>query len=180
MKNYRFHLLLSSLCLILGACTGVPKGLTPVENFNLTKYLGTWYEIARLDHKEERGMSHVSATYSVREKGGITVLNKGYVAREGIWKNIEGKAFLNGERDQGRLKVSFFGPFYGGYNIVVLDEDYQYVMVAGPDLSYLWIMARSPDLDEKIITELTKQAKEWGFATEELIRVSHVELPENK
>ncbi|MBT8140760.1 MAG: lipocalin family protein [Gammaproteobacteria bacterium] len=164
------------LCSVLFACTGVPKGLEPVKDFDSEKYLGTWYEIARLDHKFERGLSRVQATYRIRDNGGIEVINRGYSEDQKQWQVAKGKAFLNGAENEGRLKVSFFGPFYGGYNILVLDPDYQYAMVAGPDRNNLWILARTKNLPDKTLQMLIQQAGKWGFATDELILVSQAAI----
>jgi len=168
----RFWLL---LLLPFGAsCTGVPEGVETIEGFELERYLGTWYEIARLDHRFERGLSAVTATYSMRDDGGVKVLNKGYNAEDEEWDEAIGKAYIVDKPDVGQLKVSFFGPFYGGYNIIELDkENYEYSLVAGPDRSYLWILARSPDLDEAVVKRLVDKAKQLGFSTDELIFVSH-------
>ena len=176
IKNIAFT---AVIFLTVCACTGIPSGVSPVSNFDTEKYLGTWYEIARLDHKFERGMSHVQATYAKRDKGGLSVVNKGYIEAKNEWKSVEGKAFLNGEPNEGRLKVSFFGPFYGGYNILILDSAYQYSLVAGPNRDSLWILSRSKELDEVVYASLVKQAKDWGFVTDKLIKVSHAELTVN-
>src|SRR5210317_331749 len=104
----------------ISATGAMPDGATAVTGFQLEKYLGTWYEIARLDHFFERGLTRVTATYSMREDGGVRVLNRGYKAKNGKWKDAEGKAYFVEEPDIGRLKVSFFGPFYGAYNIIAL------------------------------------------------------------
>ncbi len=159
--------------LFLAGCTGVPDGIEPVEDFELDRYLGTWYEIARLDHRFERGLTNVSAHYSMRVDGGVAVSNRGYRVADDEWDEAEGKAYFVGDSNVGRLKVSFFGPFYGGYNVFVLDEEYQYAMVAGPDRSYLWILARTPEIDDSLRDELITQAAAGGFATEELIFVEH-------
>jgi len=141
-----------------------PEKVTPVENFKLSEYLGTWYEIARLEHRFEKGMEAITATYSMREDGGVKVLNKGYKTKEKEWSDAEGKAYFVGSSDKGFLKVSFFGPFYGSY--IVMDTDYKtYTMISGPDLSYFWILSRTPTLDEKILNRLLAQAKEAGFDT---------------
>ena len=158
---------------ILG-CTGLPDGLEPVENFEVDRYLGKWYEIARLDHSFERNLSNVSATYTAKENGEIKVLNRGYNEKNGKWKQIEGRARFVGDNSIGSLKVSFFGPFYGGYHIVELDkENYNYAMVAGPNKSYLWILSRSTSLDEAVYKDLVRKATDWGFDTTELIAVNH-------
>jgi len=158
---------------ILG-CTGIPEGVSPVENFQLEKYLGKWYEIARLDHSFERGLIRVTAEYSLRDDGGVKVLNRGYAAKDSLWKESEGKAYFVKESNQGYLKVSFFGPFYGSYIIFELDhEDYQYSLVCGPDRSYLWILARTPKLDKIILDTLIAKAAAAGFEVEKLILVEH-------
>jgi apolipoprotein D and lipocalin family protein len=158
---------------ILG-CTSVPDGLKPVDDFEPDRYLGKWYEIARLDHFFERNLSNVSATYSAKVNGEIKVLNRGYNPKNGKWKQIEGRARFIGDNSIGSLKVSFFGPFYGGYHIVELDkENYSYAMVAGPTKSYLWILSRSTSLDEAIYHKLVGKASEWGFNTTDLIAVKH-------
>jgi len=158
---------------VLG-CTGVPKGLEPVSGFDGDLYLGKWYEIARLDHSFERNLSNVSATYARDSAGVISVTNRGYNEKTDKWKQIEGRARFIGDNTVGSLKVSFFGPFYGGYHVIALDKkNYSYAMVAGPNLSYLWILSRSTSLDETILSDLTDKAAEWGFKTTELIAVKH-------
>ena len=160
--------------LLLAGCIRLPAGVLPVENFQLERYLGKWYEIARLDHSFERGLTRVSAEYRLRPDGGVLVLNRGYSAAEGRWKEAEGKAYFVNRADQGFLKVSFFGPFYGAYGILALDqENYSWALVCGPNRSYLWILARRSVLDEAVLRRLTGQARAAGFATEKLIFVRH-------
>ncbi len=168
MKNA----LLASLSMLIVGCTGLPEKVTPVDNFSLEKYLGTWYEIARLDHSFERGLSQVSAEYSLREDGGVAVKNRGYLASKERWKEATGKAYFVGEPDVGHLKVSFFGPFYGTYAIAELDE-YQHALVSGPDLSYLWLLSRTRDPDPAVIQRLVDKASAIGFDTDALIFVDH-------
>ncbi|NOV28867.1 lipocalin family protein [Methylomonas sp. ZR1] len=163
-------LLFSLLC----ACTGIPEGVKVIDGFELNRYLGTWYEIARLDHSFERGLTDISAEYSLRDDDGVKVLNSGYDAERGQRKIAEGKAYFIDKPEIGRLKVSFFGPFYGAYNIIALDKTaYRYVMIAGPDRDYLWILARSPELEPSIQKDLIEQAKTLGFATDKLIFDQH-------
>jgi len=160
--------------LLLAGCVGAPEHIQPVDGFELNKYLGTWYEIARLDHSFERGLEQVTANYSLRDDGGVKVINKGFNPNKNKWKQAEGKAYFVGEPDIGQLKVSFFGPFYGGYNIIELDKtNYQYSLVCGPNLSYLWILARDPQLDQAIVDKLVAKAKSLGFATDKRIYVRH-------
>jgi apolipoprotein D and lipocalin family protein len=166
--------LLILLAVFITGCTGIPEGVKPVDNFKLEKYLGKWYEIARLDHSFEQGLTRVTANYSLREDGGLRVINRGYSAKENKWKEAEGKAYFVKGSDQGYLKVSFFGPFYGAYIVVELDhENYQYSLVSGPDKSYLWLLARGPEMREDVKDILIAKAKALGFDTSKLIYVNH-------
>lgn len=165
-------------CLALVGCAGIPDGVEPVQGFQVERYLGKWYEIARLDHRFERGLSHVTATYRPRDDDGIHVLNRGFDGTSGEWQEAVGRAYFVGDQDVGHLKVSFFGPFYGGYTVVSLDiDDYSYAMVCGPNRSYLWILARQPMLDRAIVEALVGKAKALGFDTDALIFVDHDPLP---
>jgi apolipoprotein D and lipocalin family protein len=166
--------LFTLLALFFSGCANLPDGVQPVENFDLNQYLGTWYEIARLDHSFERGLSNVTAEYSLRKDGSVEVLNRGYNKEKNQWKTAEGKARFVRTPDLGFLKVSFFGPFYGAYVVVELDSsNYQYSLVSGPNRNYLWLLARQPELDNAIKSRLLARAKELGFAIDELIFVSH-------
>ena len=168
MKN-----LLVLIAALLSACTGIPDGVTAINGFDINRYTGTWYEIARLDHRFERGLNNISATYTLKGDGSVKVLNKGWNQADGEWEQAEGKAYFVEQPDQGRLKVSFFGPFYGGYNIIDLDKkDYSYSMVTGPDKSYLWILSRSRQLPKATLEALIEKAKQLGFATDKLIFVN--------
>jgi len=159
-------------------CTKIPVDLKPVTGFEAERYMGKWYEIARLDHSFERHLNNVSATYARGENGDILVLNKGYNVKTGEWKQIEGRARFLESETVGSLKVSFFGPFYGGYHIIALDkQNYSYSMVTGPSRSYLWILSRSKTLDDSIYVELLSKASKWGFDTKNLISVEQ-NLPE--
>ncbi len=173
MTRIRRVLEVSILCTLIFGCVGTPEGTEPVSGFELDRYLGKWYEVARFDHKFERGLSQVTAEYTIREKGGITVTNRGYNGEE--WKQAIGKAFPAGEPGQGKLKVSFFGPFYGGYNILKLDPDYQYALVAGPNREYLWLLSRTPQMPEATMDEYVAFAAEKGFPVENLIYVEQGE-----
>ncbi len=150
----------------------MPKSVQPVSGFKLERYLGTWYEIARLDHSFERGLSHVTAEYSVRNDGGVLVLNRGFSQAQNTWKEAEGKAYFVNSDSEGYLKVSFFGPFYGSYVVFELDrENYQYAFVSGPNTKYLWLLSRTPSVDQAVIDTFIRMAKEKGFDTESLIFV---------
>jgi apolipoprotein D and lipocalin family protein len=160
-------------CALLAGCAQIPDGIEPVGDFDAERYLGTWYEIARLDQRFERGLSKVSATYTARDDGSIGVLNRGFNAEKGEWDEASGRAKFVGARDVGQLKVSFFGPFYGGYNVVDLDAEYQYSLVVGPNRSYLWILARRPDPPRAEVDRLVARAKALGFDTSQLVFVEH-------
>jgi apolipoprotein D and lipocalin family protein len=166
----RMRILLVFLFFMLISCTGMPEGVVPVKNFNVSRYLGKWYEIARLDHSFERGLSNVTAEYELRSDDGINVINRGFLAEKDKWKMAEGKAYFVGSRDEGRLKVSFFGPFYGSYIIFDLDhENYQYAFVSGYSTSYLWLLSRTPTVSEDVKTRFVKKSKELGFDTNALL-----------
>jgi len=172
------RLLLAVLTLLLAGCLGYPQAVTPVQPFDLERYLGKWYEIARLDHSFERGLQQVTAEYSVREDGGVRVINRGFSAADGKWKEAEGRAYFVRGPDEGYLKVSFFGPFYGSYAIFELDrKDYRYAFVSGPDESYLWLLARSPTVSEALRARFVQQAQALGFDTDRLIFVDHQPQP---
>ncbi|OIO67009.1 MAG: lipocalin [Zetaproteobacteria bacterium CG1_02_53_45] len=163
--------LIIAALLLLNACTGVPEGMQPVTGFELNRYLGKWYEIARLDHSFERGLEQVSAEYTMSDDGGVIVLNRGYSVEEQKWQQAEGKAYFVRSPDEGYLKVSFFGPFYGAYVIFELDEAYQYAFVVGPDRSYLWLLSRTPEVSPGLIRDFKAQVKALGFNSEALILV---------
>lgn len=164
----------AAVLFFVSACTGVPKGIDTVDGFDLQRYLGTWYEVARLDHRFERDLSDVTATYSLREDGGVRVVNRGYNLRKAEWDEAVGKAYFIDDSSRGRLKVSFFGPFYGGYNIVELDkEGYEWSLVVGPNRSYLWILSRNPELATDVLEGLLRRAESLGFAIDELIFPEH-------
>jgi apolipoprotein D and lipocalin family protein len=162
------------LALFLMGCVGTPENVKPVDNFKLEKYLGKWYEIARLDHSFERGLTKITADYGLRADGGVRILNRGYSLKENKWKEAEGKAYFVAGPDLGYLKVSFFGPFYGSYVVFALDhENYQYALVCGPDKSYLWILARAPKIEKVVLNVLKEKAAASGFDTSQLIFVKH-------
>ena len=149
--------------MVLLGCVGTPDGVRPVQGFELDRYLGTWYEIARLDHSFERGLSNVTANYSLREDGGVRVINRGFDTAKGEWDEAEGRAYFVEEDDKGFLKVSFFGPFYGSYIVFELNsEDYSYAFISGPDTSFLWLLARTPEVPEAVRQRFVERATDGG------------------
>lgn len=156
----------------LTACTGVPENVKPVSDFDAERYLGTWYEVARLPHSFEEGLSQVTAEYSLMDDGNIRVVNAGYNAESGEWDRAEGVAkFVEGP-DVGHLKVSFWGPFYASYVVVLLDkDDYQYSLVTGPDKDYLWLLSREKQLPDDVKEEMLKVAGDAGYPLDKLIWV---------
>lgn len=158
--------------LVFSGCVKIPQGIEPVKGFEADRYLGKWYEIARLDHSFERGLTRVTAEYSLNSDGSIRVINRGYDEKSGKWKEAVGKAFFVKDNKTGFLKVSFFGPFYGSYVIFGLDKDhYQYSFVSGPDRDYLWLLSRTPGISNETKERFINEASRIGFDTRKLIYV---------
>ncbi len=142
--------------------------LEVVPRVDLKRYLGKWYEIAHLPAKFQDGCSETTATYSLNDDRTISVRNE--CKRNGKLKTAKGKAKVVDQATGAKLKVSFFWPFYGDYWIVKLGSNYEYSVVGNPDRKYLWILSRTPQMDEKLFSELTEFAKSKGFDTMRLIR----------
>lgn len=160
--------------MILNSCsTAIPKGATAVTHFNAEKYLGKWYEIARFDYRFEKNMDHVTATYSQNPNGTIRVDNKGYDYIKKVWKESIGEAKFVKDKTEARLKVSFFKPIWAAYNVIDIDEDYQYALVVGSSLKYMWILSRTTEIPESIKQRFLEKAKRIGYNTDELIWVKH-------
>lgn len=170
-RSFPRGLLAAAFALLLAGCLGAPEGIEPVRGFEADRYMGRWYEIARLDHRFERGLEQVTATYTLNEDGTVAVLNRGYDPANGEWEEAEGKAKFAGAPEVGALKVSFFGPFYGAYNVIDLDPGYRRALVVGPNRSYLWILARSPTLPQDELERLVGKARSLGFDTSTLVYV---------
>tara|TARA_R110001599_G_scaffold103352_5_gene262934 strand:- start:57560 stop:58093 length:534 start_codon:yes stop_codon:yes gene_type:complete len=164
--------LLSSFSLLLVGCMGMPETVAPVQNFELDQFLGKWYEVARLDHSFERGLSEVSAEYSLQKDGSVKVLNRGYKREDNKWKSAIGKASFAEGADQGYLKVSFFGPFYSSYVVFDLGENYQHAFVSGANTNYLWLLSRTPEISPVLRDQFLNMAKERGFDTNAVIWVA--------
>ena len=174
MRHSLIPIILALLSLVVSACTGLPDGVEPVKEFDINQYLGKWYEIARLDHSFERNLNNVSAEYSLRNDGGVKVINRGYSNKTGAWKEAEGKAYFARKSDEAYLKVSFFGPFYGSYIVFELDKDkYQYAFVASYNKSYLRLLSRTPIVSKEILNRFILKSRTLGFDTDGLIFVDH-------
>ena len=144
-------------------------GVTVVTPFDSQRYLGKWYEIARFDHRFERGLQRVTATYSSMDDGGIQVVTRGYNPERGMWQQVVGQAYFTGDPNRAALKVSFFGPFYGGYNVIALDKEYRHALVCGPDRDYLWILSRTPTISEEMKQQMLAVATRQGFDVSKLM-----------
>ncbi len=153
------------------SCTTIPQGVTAVSPFSVDKYLGKWYEVARFDHKFERGLINVTAVYSFNADGSIKVQNRGFNKESNEWRESVGVAKFVGDTTVAKLKVSFFGPFYGGYNVIALDSDYQYALVSGPNHNYLWILSRHKTITADIKNKYLKIAEDMGFEVSNLLWV---------
>ena len=147
------------------------KSIPPVPALDLNRYLGTWYEIYRLPHKFEKDLIKVTATYSLRKDGKIQVLNRGYKPSKGRWSDAKGKAWIPDPQVPARLKVSFFWPFSAEYKIIRLDSDYRWALVTSGSTDYLWLLSRTPVMEEALVDSLTRFAAHNGFDTGRLIRV---------
>lgn len=160
---------------VLRSCKTIPKGAVAVQPFDKEKYLGKWYEIARLDFRFERNLNNTTANYSLNKDGTIRVVNRGFNYKKGEWKEAAGKAKFVSAANEAKLKVSFFGPFYSGYNVIAIDPAYQYALVAGEDLKYLWLLSREKTMPEKVKQDYLKLARDVGYNTSELVWVKHNE-----
>ena len=158
---------------LLTGCLGMPDTVQPVTGFELNRYLGSWYEIARLDHSFERGLSRVTAEYSMRDDGGVKVVNRGFKQQDNDWQEADARAYFVNSPSEAYLKVSFFGPFYGSYVVFDLDPEYQYAFVAGQSKDYLWLLARTPEVSPEVMQRFLQMAEERGFDTDALIFVEH-------
>ena len=159
MKN-RFCLygcIVALLTIGLCSCASIPEGITPVEDFSLESYLGTWYEIARFDFRFEKDLS-------------------GYNTKKEKWQEALGKARFRGDNTVGALEVSFFGPFYTGYNVLKIDQEYTTALVGGKNFDYLWILSRTPEISEEVKQEYLEYAQALGYDVSNLVWVEQDSL----
>ncbi|HNW90862.1 MAG TPA: lipocalin family protein [Bacteroidales bacterium] len=159
--------------IMFGSCSTIPDGAVAVKPFDVNRYLGKWYEIARLDFKYERDLNNTTAEYSLRDDGKIKVDNKGFNTKTNEWSQAIGKAKFAGDKNEAKLKVSFFGPFYTGYNVIALDNEYRYALVAGKNLKYLWILSREVTIPDDIKQNYLKTAEGLGYKTSDLLWIEH-------
>lgn len=172
-KTWIFVVLMVGVMMLFQACVSIPRGAVAVKPFDKARYLGKWYEIARMDFRFERNLNNVTATYSVNADGSIKVDNQGFNFVTQKWEQAIGKAKLLKDPQEARLKVSFFGPFYSGYNVIALDPEYKYALVAGNNLKYLWLLARETTVPDAIREKYLALAREIGYDTSTLIWGEH-------
>ena len=155
--------------IILRSKKSIPARINAITGFDKEKYMGKWYEIARLDYYWEKGLYNVMAEYSLNNDGSVKVVNSGYDFKSNKRKTSAGKAKFISDDATGQLKVSFFGPFYSGYNIIAIDKAYKYALVAGHNLNYLWLLSREKTMPENITSEYLFIAQTTGFPIEDLV-----------
>ena len=172
-KNLLYLFIISVSMLGLFSCATIPKNATAVTSFDKEKYLGKWYEFARFDFKFEKNLNNTTAEYSLNENGTIKVVNRGYNTVNNQWQQSIGKAKFVKNDSIAMLKVSFFGPFYGGYNVLAIDADYKYALVAGGSLKYLWILSRETSIPEETKVKYLEIAENIGFETSNLLWIVH-------
>jgi apolipoprotein D and lipocalin family protein len=166
---FSLFILFSSLLFV--GCGPNTKHIPVVSPFEVERYEGKWYEIARLPHSFENGLSNVTATYT-QEDGYIEVINRGYHDKKEKWKEARAKGKVKGDGNSGDLSVTFFWPFSAQYKVIALDqENYQWAVVTSHTSKYYWILSRTPEMDDDLYNDLVKQAEDWGFETEKLVVV---------
>lgn len=149
-------------CVTYGKNTSQPA-IVPVKHFKADRYLGKWYEVGRVENRFERGMIKTTAEYSLNNDGTIKVVNGGFDPAQNKYRDVTGKAKFTRGRDEAALKVSFFGPFYGAYNVVALDDNYQWAIVSGSSKKYFWVLSRKPNLTASLKAKAIAVAKDLGI-----------------
>ena len=151
------------------------ESIPVVKNFELNRFIGTWYEIARLPHSFENGLDRVTATYTIRDDGKIEVVNRGFDSAKGEWKEAKGKARFKDKSAGAFLEVSFFWIFYADYKVIELDTvNYSYTMVTSSSKKYFWILSRSPQMEKSLYDDLIRKAGEWGFDISAIYKVPQI------
>ncbi len=166
MKKFFLTLAIPAMLLICAGCNSaqLTADIPAVQNFSLEKYLGTWYEIARLPHSFERDVAQAKAEYLLMPDGKVKVVNSGL--KNGAPTSVEGVAVMKDGTGVGELRVSFFRPFYGDYRIIYLTPDYSVAMVTSATRDYFWLLARTPEVNPALLRECLDRAAKWGFAVE--------------
>lgn len=169
------NVLIGTAVLTLGAILAyklrrtIPKGVEAIKPFKIEKFLGKWYEIARLNFLFERNLNYASAEYSLNKDGSIKVINRGYNYKKQQEEEVEGKAVFVDNKNEGKLKVSFWGPFYSGYNVVSIDNKYKYALIVGRNRNYLWMLSKEKEIPKKVIQRYLQLAESLGFDTSKLV-----------
>ena len=160
-----------AVVLVRAFATRPPADVTPVHDFDIGRYAGRWYEIARTDQRHEKGLVRTQAHYSLNANGSLEVTNRGFDPQKNEWEEAVGKARFIGEPTEAALKVSFFGPFYGGYNVVALDPAYQWALVVGSSVNSIWILSRKPYLSDEVRGLLLSKARALGVDEDKIVWV---------
>jgi apolipoprotein D and lipocalin family protein len=171
MRKLVFAVFIIGVIMIGISCSSIPKGATAIQPFDSTRYLGKWYEIARFDFAFEKNLNTTTAEYSLNSDGTIRVENTGYNYKQEKWVKAIGRAKFRETSSIAKLGVSFFGPFYAGYNVIMLDPNYKYALIAGRNLRYLWILSREKSIPDEIKNQYLVEAERIGFKTQDLIWV---------
>lgn len=179
MKKSKKIAVTAAAALLGAAATGVllayrnretmPAGAEPLKNFEPERFMGLWYEIARMPLSYEKDMHYVTAEYSMQENGSMRVVNMGYNEKKKRWQKAIGKAVFVNETDEASMKIAFLGPFYSGYNVVDMDEEYKYALVFGRNLDYMWILSRETTIPEEIERRFLEKANDMGYDLYRLI-----------
>ncbi len=152
----------------------LPEGATPVSDFELDKYLGVWYELGRMNYYwEKENLINVSAEYGLNDDGTVSVKNRGYDEEKEKWQEFIGKAKFRGDNTMAAFDVSFFGPIWAGYNVLSVDDDYSYALVAGRNTDYMWILSRDLDIPAGVKLKYVAMLNEIGYDTEAINWVEH-------
>lgn len=174
-RNLSLVAIVISACFLFSGCAKIPKNAQAVSPFDAEKYMGKWYEIARLDFKFEKDLNNTTAQYTFKEDESIAVLNRGFNVKKNEWQEADGKAKFVGDKNVAELKVTFFGPFYSGYNVIAIDQDYENALVIGESLKYMWILSRNKTISDSIKTDFLNRASDIGYKVEDLVWVEHTE-----
>ncbi|WP_262247971.1 lipocalin family protein [Parapedobacter soli] len=167
-------LIVGTAAFALSSCwQSKPKGVNVVTDFDLKRYLGDWYEVARFDFRFEKNLKNTRAHYALNDDGTVNVTNSGYDYVKKRHKVANGKARMVGKPNEGKLKVSFFGPFYSPYNIVTIKGGYKYALVMGKNTDYIWILSRTTSLSPEVKEEFLEIARKAGYDLSRLIWVKH-------